>query len=59
MAALLNSLTTKTTRHTTIRLEAQDAELFFFTGQAEPQALLMKFAEVRGRIKAAPPPTPP
>ena len=55
MATLLNSLTTKTTIHTTVRLEAKDAELFFFTGQAAPQTLLMKFAEVRGRIKAAAP----
>jgi len=55
MAALLNSLTTKTSIHTTVRLEAQDAELFFFTDQAPPKTLYMQFAEVRARINAATP----
>lgn len=53
VASLLNSLTTKTKVHTTIRLEAEDAEAFFFTDQALPQALEMRLAEVRGLIKAA------
>ena len=53
MASLLNSLTTKTSIHTTIRLEAIDAEAFFFTDQATPRQLEMHFAEVRGRMKAA------
>ena len=53
IASLLNSLTTKTKVHTTIRLEAEDAEVFFFTETALPQALEMRLAEVRGAIKAA------
>ncbi len=49
MATLLNSLTSKTTIHTTIRFEAEGAEVFFFTDQAVPRTLEMRFAEVRGR----------
>lgn len=51
IAALLNSLTTKTSVHTTIRFEAEDAEVFFFTDQALPAALDMRFAEIRAKIK--------
>jgi hypothetical protein len=53
IANLLNSVTTKTKVHTTLRLEAEDAEVFFFTDQASPQTLEMRLAEVRGLIKAA------
>jgi hypothetical protein len=52
IASLLNSLTSKTTVHTAVRFEADDAEVFFFTDQAVPRVLEMRFAEVRGRIKA-------
>jgi hypothetical protein len=46
----------KTSVHTTIRFEADDAEVFFFTDQAMPRNLEMEFAEVRARVKAPPPP---
>lgn len=58
IASLLNSLSTKTSVHTTVRFEAEDAEVFFFTDQAVPRTLEMRFAEVRARVKANPPPQP-
>ena len=58
IASMLNTLTTKTTVHTTVRFEAEDAELFFFTSQAVPRELQMRFAEVRGRITGTQPRTP-
>ena len=54
MANLLNSLTTKTSIHTTIQYEAKDAEVFFFTDQGTPGDLEMRLAEVRARVKASP-----
>lgn len=62
IASLLNSLSTKTSVHTTIRFEAEDAEVFFFTDQALPTEFEMRFANIRGRIKRAradPPTTTP
>jgi len=53
MATLLNSLTSKSSVHTTIRFETEDAEIFLFTDQATPKTLLMQFAEVRAKIKTA------
>jgi hypothetical protein len=53
MAALLNSLTAKTSIQTTVRIQAQDAEVFLFTDQAVPRDLEMRLAEVRGKIRAA------
>lgn len=58
IAALLNSLTTTTKVHTTVRLEAQSAEVFLFTDQALPHDLKVRLAEVRGRIKASHPADP-
>lgn len=51
ISRLLNSLTTKTSVHTTIRFEADDAEVFFFTDKAVPGELEIRFANVRGHIK--------
>jgi hypothetical protein len=58
IASLLNSLSTKTKVHTTIRFEAADAEVFFFTDQAVPRELEMRFANVRGSIKRSRPAAP-
>lgn len=52
IANLLNSLTRKSSIHTTIRFEAEDAEVYFFTGQALPRVFEMRLADVRARIKA-------
>jgi hypothetical protein len=55
IASLLNALTAKTKVHTTIRFEADDAEMFFFTDQAVPRTLEMRFAEARAQIRNARP----
>ena len=46
IASLLSLLSTKTSVHTTIRFEAEDAEVFFFTDQALPREFEMRFANV-------------
>jgi hypothetical protein len=58
VASLLNSLTTKTTVHTTVRYEADGADIFVFTDTAVPRTLEMRLAQVRGRIKQANRPSP-
>jgi hypothetical protein len=53
IASLLNSLTSKTSVHTTIRFEAERAEIFLFTDRALPRNLEVRLAEVRARVRDA------
>jgi hypothetical protein len=59
IASPLNSLSTKRSIHTTVRLEAEGAELFLFTSQATPNTSVMRFAEVHAKINTSSAPPPP
>ncbi len=51
IAGLLNSLTSKSSVHTTIRYEADQAEIFLFTDKATPRSLELRLADPRARIR--------
>jgi len=51
IAAVLNSLTSRTDVRTVIRLREREAELHFFTDQATPAQLEIPLSEVRSLIK--------
>lgn len=53
IAAALNSLTTKIRKYTAMRIEATDAELFFFKAEVLPKELEIRLAEPRAHIRTA------